>query len=389
MGKIRLEQIFDILAFCICCGIIILCIILIISGVLRWIKDDTTRDKRLNKMAWIAAAVLGIGFLRHYKVEGLGTFLFKKSKTAISGLLGSVIVLSAVMLLVIAILCICNSVKIIWESKKNSSVKQNFEFGKVLKNPTVMSVVAWGVLAMFFILPFLAGRQISDPIENWKDGVYRIGGLFKTERSGVNDPADFQFNALASYMLVYIIVLGVGFAVEKILYAIIGHTLHEKKNRNLIDEYSSPIALLAVGVAILWTIQDDKEPVEIGELLKSFGTVSFIFAIAILTLEVVRLLINVRENFIRQEARYLFVSLIGQSAMLLLGVLNSIYGAVNNTIGSTDNTNMGQIETKLTQRMIKAMDKAIDNTDTDSKNEADSKTTFCPFAEKVTKKGEI
>lgn len=419
-----MEGISNIITFCVWFGTIILCVIIVAAGVFRWLSPSESRARRFNIMAWIAFSILCILGLIHYGTKELNrsmssdeiAFLFfETAKKAIMGLMLGVIVISVLMLLIVVILCICDSLWIILQAKKG--VTGSSPHIKAVKTPAVILAIAWGFIALFCVLPFLVGDQNrNNPIEIWKDGVCKIESLSDFDwlenrdadsisipfpeddlndggavNSGSNDSANYSSGNLASYILIYVIVLGVGFAVTKILYSIIRHTLSESENINLIDEYSSPIALLAVGIAVLCTLKGGIGYKTIVSLLKSFGIVIVIFAIIIFTLEIIRLLINIRESFIRLEARYLFISLVGQTALLMLGVLNSIYGAVNSMISGGMDAKMYQIERKLRQKVIDAMDKAIDSKEKSADNEQmtnekDHKTTFCPFDEKVTKK---
>ena len=49
-----------------CFGIVALCLVLVVSGVLRWLKAVPSRTRRLNALSWIAAAVLFIAVMVHY-----------------------------------------------------------------------------------------------------------------------------------------------------------------------------------------------------------------------------------------------------------------------------------------------------------------------------------
>ena len=428
-----MKELSSIITFCIWFGTVSLCVVLIFLGILRWLRNDE-RDKRLNIMAWIAFIVLCTMFAIRYETKGLDTvvtdsgqkevdengygvglidgeqengeniesvttigsninskaltFSLKILKNGIEMVLIGVIALLAIVILLIVIRCIISSLKIIWKTKTETVDKDSFAFISAIKAPVVILVIAWGIIALFCILPFLMGEWgKGNLIEIWQDGTCKITSLFSPD----NGAEVFSFEVLISYILIYVIIIGVGFAVVKILHSIIGHTLKERKSENLIDEYSSPIALLAVGVAILWTLKGEQFGDRIVNLLESFCAVIFIFAIIVLTLEIIRLLINMRDNFIRLEARYLFISLVGQSALLILGMLNFIYGAVNNTIGSTEDTKIGKIEVKLRNKLVNAMDKAIEPEkkfpdDEQIENADKRKLTFWPFDEKVTKK---
>jgi len=370
-----MNELSSIITFCAWFGTISLCVVLIVWGIYKWLYGKT---QKLNIMAWIAFIILCIMFVNSYKINEED--VLRISKTVIKILLMGSVALLIILLLLIVILCIITSFKIIWKAKTESSA-----IFDAIKTPVVILVIAWGIIALFFIFPFLIGEKSNGIIEIWQDGVYKITSLFSTK----NNVPDSPLKTTASYSLIYVIVLGVSFAIVKILRSIIGHTLQEAKRKNLIDEYSSPIALLAVGVAMLWTLKGEQFD-KIGNLLKSFCTVIFIFAVIVLTLEIIRLLINMRENFIRLEARYLFILLVGQSALLILGALNFIYGTINNTIGSTEDTKIMQTEIKLKNKIVDTMNQVIDNKkklpNGEQKEKDKRKLTFWPFDEKVTKK---
>lgn len=420
-----MNELSSIITFCIWFGTGSLCVVLIFWGILRWLRNE--RDKKLNIMAWIAFTVLCTMFAIRYETKGLDavvagsgqkeldengygiglmdeeqengeniefvtaigsnvnskalTFFLKISKNVIEMVLIGVVAFLAIVILLIVIRCITSSLKIIWKTKTETVDKDSFAFINAIKAPVVILVISWGIIALFCVLPFLMGEWgKGNLIEIWQDGTCKITNLFSPD----NGAEGFSFEVLISYILIYIIIMGVGFAVVKILHSIIGHTLKERKSENLIDEYSSPIALLAVGVAILWTLKGEQFDDKIKDLLKSVVSVIFIFAIIVLTLEIIRLLINMRDNFIRLEARYLFISLVGQSALLILGMLNFIYGTINNTIGSTEDTKIEKIEVKLRNKLVNTMDKAIEPKKKFPNDE--QKLTFWPFDEKVTKK---
>lgn len=448
-----MEGALNILTFCGLFGTICFCAILVIYAILNWLKPAQTKMQRLNIMAGIAFVVLCILALVHfettepleeqnnrgmaadsteyletnrsstsnqpaqsaeYEEDGKGlvstTLFFKISRTAIGGLILGTIVISIIALLIVVIRCIFNGIYNLL-SIKSSTGKictefQNSALSGAFKNTTVILVIALGIFSLFFFLPFLVGEQTKEnPIEIWKDGVTKIESIFgfndeKASSNGTNGDnnnlEDFSSKSVASYTLIFIIILGVGIAVVKILYSIIEQTLKKKKNVNLIDEYSSPIALLAVGIALLMLFQQGDFPKEnrldtIGALLGAFCTVIFIAAIIILTLEIIRLLMDIREDFIRLEARYIFISLVGQSALLLLEMLNSIYGAVNSTVSGDPDNNLLQFNATLRQKIVDAMDDNIDVKEISSltdqiKDVDDSETTFIPFDENVTKK---
>lgn len=426
-----MDGIVNIFAFCVYFGVMILCAVLIIYSTLRWIRHSKTRDKRLYILSGIAFIILLFMFSRYYmkhlegpdgdenrngivKTELLSgdhynneTFDFSMvtdgclaiTKTVVSLLIFVVVFASAVTLLSIVILCIYIGLRTIIQGKAETGKLIDNKFVYAIKQPIVILVVTLGILSFFFILPIIVGEQGGgDMIETWTDGIIRIDSLFDFNISGVEkggtDTTDHGDNDLVTYILTYIIVLGVGLAVVKLLYAVLGHVLLKEDKLDLIDKYSSPIALLSVGVAFLLALQRGKIPAETGsqtiwELVKAFGTVVFIIAIVILTLEIIRLLIDIQQKLIRQEAKYLFIALVGQSALLVLGALNFIFSGVCSMIGSAENTDLDAVEVKLKRMIVEKMKQQMDCVDVDddgSGHDGNYRTSFSEFDEKVTKK---
>lgn len=466
-----MEGLVNIVVFCGMFGTIALCVVLVIAGVLRWLGAGNTREKRLNILAWIALIVLIVAALACYyartstistprgngesniensqqpvetgnggdtgdslilsKPENKGGFLYRLfgvSKSLIGLLIFGVVMVSAITILIVVALCIYRALCIIITNCSNGAganngrtatppqdTLANATLEDIMGTPIVKMVLAWGILALFFILPLLVGDPDSgQPIDVWETGANKIVKLVdlsgeakkSSDIQAANFPEENDLNAeegteteteanaqipeqsssryvLTSYVLIYIMILGVGYAVIKILYSIIDHSLENNPDKTILDEYSSPIALLAVGISFLWAIKDGGIPRNsygdtIFELLKSFGTVLIIVAVIVLVLEIVRLLLDMGETLIRDEGRILFIALVGQSAMLILGMLVSIYDAVNSAIGDTG-ADMGQIEAKMREGIIQVMDAQIEE-------KRDHKMTFSAFDEKTTKK---
>lgn len=415
-----MEGILNIFAFCLYFGMMFLCVALVISGILRWIKKSGTRYKRMDILSWIAFVILLLMFSRYYmghlagsnedtnkdgviNVENLSeegsrgseasvmTDVFlKAAKTVVGSLIYVVILASVITMLFIVILCIYNGLKTIVHKKTVTGNSISDNFIENIKQPIVIVVITLGILSFFFIFPILvAEKQGGNLIDTWMDGIIKIDNLFDFKNVGGHKDNGQKDDILITYILLYIIIMGVGFAVVKLLYSVFERVLKNEEKTDLIDKYSSPIALLSVGVSFLYAFKVGKVPADtyggtIWELLKSFVTVIFIIAIVILTLEIVRLLMDIRQKLIRQEAKYLFISLVGKAALLLLGALNSIYSAVNGMIGSLEDTGIDQTEMELRQKIVDKMKEQMEEEEDDD----DEKyiRSFLGFDEKITKK---
>lgn len=418
-----MEKIKTIFAFCICLGIITSCIIIIISRILRWLSPKESRNKRLDILSWIAFFVLTV-FMLLYLKNNLNInankniiHFFRFSCSLISFFVICIIVALVMVLLMLIAFCIYYSLKVFISTKKRDKNlgEQSENFVEKINSPVVIFTIALSILALFIIIPFLIGDQkLSKPIDIWENGAYEINDFFSSKNNNENatwrreeaiqaanlnngvssehnvDNEQSSNTLVTTYILIYIIVLGVTFTFFRILYSIIEHSFENKKKINLINEYSSSIAFLAVGVALLWTLRggelQQKTPLEsFAEILKSFVMVISIFAISILTLEIIRLLMDMRQKIIREEARLLFIALIGHCSVLLMDIVFFFFGTVHNAIGiSKDFAQIGFVN-KLRRKLAKTIKKNLDAEDsqTDRKN---PERYFAVFDEQIIKK---
>lgn len=384
-----MQGIKDIFTFCIGFGTIALCVILVVSGVLRWLAARTTRARRLDILAWIVAAVLSAASLLYFTWGPGGndntktaTFLTASSKLFVIFTLG-VIAASAAVLLIVIVIYLYNIFRVITHKGNRTYIRDSRldVFIQTLRSPAVILAVALGIMALFLLFPLLAGTMSEKTISEeatfeeaaseeaaseadgligiWESGLLTIGLILGNDES--QNPSD----AFITYALIYTIVLGVGFAVVKILYSIITQSFKKKTGKNLIEEYSNSIGLLDVGVAALWALKAGefagKTPFGIAfELLKSFTAVAAITAFVILILEVIRLLMDMKEPFIRQEGWYLFIVLVGECTIVLMNLVFVFCGALNNAIGIKEDTKFTEFEEKVRHKLVDLMEEQLD-----------------------------
>ena len=392
-----MDDVIAVIRFCCVIGTVAICLGLIISRILRWLAPADKREGRLNIAAWIAGAVLaGEGTLFYvWKVSGddkiahVKAIYFNAIQTLIISLFATVTVASIVELLLLIGKVMLLGWKLIIHAKdqKEGLKKEADDYKDALNNPAVMFTVAWGILALFLMLPFFTGEQGSGLIDTWVKGTNSIAVWFDMDAkpSDQGTPGN-----VGSYILLYIIVIGVGVAVIKIFYSLIKH-LFKKENNSFIDEYSNPMALMAVGVALLWSLrlkvfQMTSRRKLIFELFKCFAAVIIVFTIAILTLEIIRLLMDMREKIIRQEARYLFIFLVGQCTMMLMDILILVCGALDNSVNSLPFHKMFELEDKMRAKMKKIIDDEADDRTDSMAETSDRHRTFLVFSGRTTKK---
>lgn len=388
-----MENMTTIAAFCAWAGTIIVCIILIVNAVWRWLGSWDNRVKRLNTAAWIAGIVLSIMLLIRQQVNITEMFdrkansqftilLTNGARNAVKLLMLCAVLACVLLLLCLTFLFVCYAVSAIWKARPGNN---RGDLSEIMKSPILIGTITCGIVGVFFMMPLLMGNPADNPpslpdqeakesieiqassesqttksLSNlWLDGVITISNF-------LDDNDDSK--ALVKYILMFIIILGVGCAVIQILYSIIYGIITRKHSNSLIDEYSGSMGILAVGVSILWTIQ--KEGIVIfssntdafkiiSEFLKSFAVVLLIIAAGILVLEVIRLLVDMKNGFIRAEAKYLFICLVGEAALLILDVLNTLYGAVSSAVGGKEDGALDQIQERLRNSIISTMGQYI------------------------------
>ena len=299
------------------------------------------------------------------------------------------------------------------------------QFSEIVRTPIFTFFVTCGILLAFILLPFLLGNS-EDKVglaETWGNGVQKfVSVIYKNEAETKNDSGstdnnvntegginsnrntepnenenvpsgrnsgyskDLSISDVITYILVYIIVLGVGFAVTRILYAIVRDNLKQKHSISLIDEYSGSMGIMGVGVSILLVLHNidiyQNEPLDVVlAFLKYFAIVAIAMTLAIVMLEIIRLVMDMRETLIRREARYLFVALVGQASLLILVLLDSIFSALNSAVGQgREDMDISYIQNKLIRNITKTMEQEI-NRETDDRD-----VTFTIFKTSITKK---
>lgn len=331
--------------------------VLTVIGILRWLKDADKRKHRLNIVSGFAFCILVLlllsvswssvsaGFDQWFGDNAKATkSLIMTSKITIKVLLIVLVVAFAVMLTVTAagfvlyglwamIYTVCSFGEPNKESLKKDLQDKAGKLVVLLNNPVFILIIVGGILAVFGILPVVMGGKPEDSLAKcWISGVREIAALCKGDSK-----MDFP-GALSLYMLVYISVLGIGYAVANIMFEIIKELLNRKSRKSFLSEYSNSIVLLAVGISILLMFSFGDTDEELiwtywfGNFAKAFGLVLFVVALGVLTLEIVRLLMDMKEKLIRREARYLFVLLVGQCTVIIGKVLSLVYYGINGAL---------------------------------------------------------
>lgn len=404
-----MEGVKTVFIFCVLFGSVALCLILVIAGILRWLAPRDSRHKRLNVASWVAMAVLvAISWLYCARLamdsgtdRSLDRFFLETFNIVIGFLLIAIPIVSVIVLLLIAM----RGIFLGWQifahgSKQDESLSSDKDkYIDALKSPVVTLLIACGIVALFILFPLFMGQWEGSLIDTWLDGVNKVGSI--CDSSSPQDPKNNTIvTGFPTYAMIYTIAIGVGFAVVRILRSVISHSLRKDDNKKLIDEYSDPIALLAVGVSLLWSLREGKiefnDPGKtLRNLIPSFVVVVAIFAIILLILEVIRTLMDMRERLIRKEARYLFIFLSGQCAMMLMDVIAFACSVLNDVAGDIFDNRMDEIETKLRDKVISAVKKEMKKkTDDKMESQACGKASdkvnfdkvFVPFEEKVMRK---
>lgn len=388
--------------------------VLTIIGILRWLADSNKRADRMNIVSYCAFALFLFMLLSANWESVTSSFgswlgnsaeatnaLIDTSKITIKVMLMVLIVAFAVLLTLTAALFIIYG---LW-----AMIRTIFSFGAsdagalkeelqhkaeklsaMLNTPVFIAIIAGGILSVFGIIPIVMGTASDSLAECWKSGVEGIADFCTNGK-------DLTFEkSLSMYLLVYISVLGIGYAVANILYEIIKKTLGRKDGKSFLGEYSNSIGLLAVGVSILlmisskdFDLNSDSSWLDLFvSFSKPFALILFIIALGVLALELVRLLMDMREKLIRKEARYLFVMLVGQCTVIIVKAFFLIYSALSSVLAngvqskSTEN-HMRNLHEQIIEHVTKDLDEEIYE---NGKNTSGTKTPYTFFKKKVTKK---
>lgn len=389
-------------------------VVLIIIGVLRWLADSSKRADRMNIVSYCAFVLFLVMLLSANWDLVVNAFngwigssadatnaLIDTSKITIKVMLMVLIVAFAVLLTLTAALLIIYG---LW-----AMIRTIFSFGvsdagtlkkelqdkaekltAMLNTPIFIVIIAGGILAVFGIIPIVMGDASDSLAECWKSGVEGIAAFCSNRE-------DLTFEkSLSMYLLVYISVLGIGYAVANILYEIIKKTLGRKKGKSFLGEYSNSIGLLAVGISVLLMISSkdfdfssDSSWVDLFvSFSKPFALILFIVALSVLALEIVRLLMDMREKLIRKEARYLFVMLVGQCTAIIVKAFSLIYNALSSALASevqseSTEEHIRNIHEQIIEQVAEDLDEEINET---GKNTGSMKVPYTFFKKKVTRK---
>lgn len=405
-------------------------------GILSWIKDDDVA-KRKKKLIIISSCscIVFVVLLLHDKwgviYNNLGKYLgadsiINISKLTIKILFIVLIVAISLIIAVMAVLLVKYSTSIIFDvfEKDTAGLEDELKektarIGVFLKTPVFIISIVGGILILYLIVPLIIGEKTQGLAGCWMDGVSTIVDSctgtenednesadnesvdnesayneFAYNESADNESADNEFAYNVSvYSLIFILILGIGYGAVNILFEIIKERFEKKAV--FLNEYSVSIGLLAVGISILLLISQlpeslkDKHGSELlFECSKPFIIVIFIIALGILILEIVRLLMDMREKIIRHEARYLFVLVVGLSTVVIMKAFLIIYNSISSVL-SGESTKFDTIEEsiqsiweQILENVTEDMEEEIE---TDSQRK-DGKVPYRNFKGKITKK---
>lgn len=426
---------------------LVFAVVMIFIGGLRWIANSNKRKERLNIIS-ICALIFFVLVLVFYNWEKIsGIFLNSAAlndditislvnvfKIAIKVLVIVIIAVFSLILSFMAILLVVYSVKAIYKAfiKKDNAIQlkkslqeETAKITVLLKTPVFIVSIVGGILALYLLFPIIIGKESPSLVENWKDGVTEIVSLCTNATSEQQIEEQQETNEMDSelsevtgvgkgnkelvkgittvkkggfvedlsvYTLVFILIIGIGYGVVNILFEIIKERFEKKTI--FLSEYSNAIGLLAVGISILLLISSlpydtSKKNVwnKIAFYAQPFVTVIFVIALGILILEIVRLLIDMREKMIRKEARYLFVLVVGLCTVIIMKAFLIVYGIFISILGKK-NMQLSGAEERIQEICEQILEKVSE--DMEEEMEADSRINdeipYNTFKGKSTKK---
>ena len=386
--------------------LLVFAVLMTIWGILHWIADPAKRVRRLMIISICSLGVLIIfGLFYNWKtimeVFNAGTVgndsmtesLVYISKISIKAFLIAFGVAFSFILILIVITLLVYSMKAIVHTisaaKENDANKLQEKLKKeadkmmvFLKNPVFIMSIAGGILALFAVLPLVMGEPSESLADSWKSGVTEIVS-FAVDEEGFS-------RKLSKYLLIFIAIIGIGYGVGNILFEIIKERF--KRKNGLLKEYSTPIGLLAVGISVLLLAAsppDNSDKVSWIQLLRHYSRpfliVIFVIALAILVLEVVRLLMDMRERMIRIEARYLFVLLVGLCTVIIMRAFLLGYNVVNSILEG-DNIKLERAEARIQKVSERIIEKVAKDMEKEIEHKNIEEVPYNIFKGKTTKK---
>ena len=261
---------------------------------------------------------------------------------------------------------------------------------EAIREPMVKIVLTISVFAAFIVIPlFSEGKGM---VECWKTGVCYIGDLILKGESVPSNPATSLSVSVAVYIVLYVVICGTFFGAANIVYIIFDDFLTKASGRGFLREYSNSIGLLAIGIAMLSSVFLGKTDSNsdllklVGNALKSMAVVILLFAVVVMVLEIINLLMDMRDTLLREESGLIFIYLVLLGSALLANVLHSLYLAVSSLFVTSDGTT-ARIE-KIYEDILDGMCDAVDQKVERLRNryKYTDKATFRFFNSKITRK---
>lgn len=393
---------------------------LTIISILRWLSVESVREKRLNVVGICASITLSLMILAFnwHRVAALWnqfvgmvgsneqatTDLITTCKIIIKVFLIGTIAAFAVLLALAALLFILYGIYAIFftacslfcnnngKSLQNDLKNKSVKIINMFNNPIFILIITGGILAVFCIIPLIIGIDSGSVAECWSGGLESIGKF-------VGSSEGTFYENLSLYILVFISVIGIGFAACHIIYEIIKKEFKSEGKGSFWKEYSNSIGLITVGISLLVMITSEGfTPPGSGNWLKffgnaliSFGSVIFIVALGIICLETIRLLIDMKEDLIRRESRYVFILVIGHCTIVFIRTLTMLYDTFSSILkgkASQDGNSidpLDDIQEKITNRVVNDLDGEIREPN-ERRHNQDSTMPYHFFEEQITKK---
>ena len=260
---------------------------------------------------------------------------------------------------------------------------------EAIREPMVKIVLTISVFAAFIVIPLFCGSEGKGMVECWKTGVCYI--ILKGE-SVPSNPATSLSVSVAVYIVLYVVICGTFFGAANIVYIIFDDFLTKASGRGFLREYSNSIGLLAIGIAMLSSVFLGKTDSNsdllklVGNALKSMAVVILLFAVVVMVLEIINLLMDMRDTLLREESGLIFIYLVLLGSALLANVLHSLYLAVSSLFVTSDGTT-ARIE-KIYEDILDGMCDAVDQKVERLRNryKYTDKATFRFFNSKITRK---
>ena len=209
---LKIDKILTIIKYLAYYGSGILCIGFLLVRLGLWLVNSKKRSEKLKICTVFSICILLLLYTYRQKsiiLSAINSYL-SDSLSIVGFILCSLFIISVIILLIILFNAIWKAVKLLFSSDSTLQIDDeqqsisgedipkpvNSNFNQAIKKPEVILLIAWGIVALYTILPFFVVQPADTPLDTWFNGVAKIATYFETdvEQNTKDEDQDNSFN---------------------------------------------------------------------------------------------------------------------------------------------------------------------------------------------------